>query len=345
MRRARPIVAAAILAAALSPRSARAQGAPPRTASLSWVRPPEAEECVSTRALARAVDERLGRRVIVSASEADLSVEGSVERVADPPSYRAVVTLRDADGRSLGSREISSTGPGCDSLRAPLAVVIAVLIDPEATLSPRKPAPPAPPPPPPPAPAPAPTASAPPRPCPPPPPDPWQASAWAGAVTGLGMLPSIGIGATVGARITPPRFWGIELYGTFWAPQRRAVDRGASVSFALAYGGIGLCPIALGSAGVAFSACLGARFGSLRATPSGFDVERPHEQLVADVTATGRLTIPFTRRFGVLVGLAVAAATRRDDVRYEGPSGAEVSLFRPAPVSAAGDLAFGVRFP
>ena len=39
------------------------------------------------------------------------------------------------------------------------------------------------------------------------------------------------------------------------------------------------------------------------------------------------------------------AALVRDDVRYEPPSGGERSLFRPAPVSAAGDLALGVRFP
>lgn len=335
------VVAAASLLAAMSPRVARAEGAPPRTASLSWVRPAEADTCVATRALARAVDERLGRRVIVSASEADLSVEASVERVADPPGWRAVVNLRDAEGRSLGSREIASAGPSCESLRAPLAVVIAVLIDPEASLAPRKPSTPAPAPP---VAEPTPAPSTPARPCAPPK-ERWSASAWAGAATSAGLLPAIGLGATVGARLTPPHFWALELHGVWWAPQSLPAERGAAVSFALAYAGIGLCPLALGSPSVSFTGCFGARLGSLRAAPSGFDVEAAHEQLVADVTASGRLSVPIVRPLVLLAGVTLGAALRRDDVRYEQPSGGERSLFRPAPVSAAADLALGVRFP
>jgi hypothetical protein len=155
----------------------------------------------------------------------------------------------------------------------------------------------------------------------------------------------VGIGVTAGARITPPRFWAVEIQGVWWAPQRRPAERGAEVSFALAYAGLGLCPLALGAKGASFTGCFGARLGSLRATPSGFDVETAHEQLVADVTASGRLSVPIPGPLVLLAGVTLAAALLRDDVRYEQPSGGERSLFRPAPVSAAVDLALGVRFP
>ena len=147
-----------------SSQSAASRGAPPAR-RLSG-RPPEAEVCFSTRALAQAVDERLGRRVVVSASDAELSVEASVVAVAEPPGWRATVVLRDVAGRSLGSREIGSDGPSCEALRAPLAVVIAVLVDP-SQLSRRKPA--------------RSRAAPPPAPFPQPHPQPpWRISVWAG---------------------------------------------------------------------------------------------------------------------------------------------------------------------
>ena len=70
------VVAAAGLLVLLSPRSAAAQ----RTSSLSWVRLEGADQCIGAQELARRVEERVGRRVFVSASQAELSLEGHVER-------------------------------------------------------------------------------------------------------------------------------------------------------------------------------------------------------------------------------------------------------------------------
>jgi hypothetical protein len=112
----------------------------PRTSSLSWVRMPGAEECIATQPLARAVEERLGRTVFVSAAEADVSVEGRVEGA--PKAWRATITLRDSKGALLGTRELTSDKPSCDSLREPLALVIAVMIDPDASSRPEPPPPP-----------------------------------------------------------------------------------------------------------------------------------------------------------------------------------------------------------
>src|SRR5689334_7531634 len=45
-----------------------------RTSSLSWVRLPGAETCIPTQTLAERVEQRVGRQVFVSASQADLSL-------------------------------------------------------------------------------------------------------------------------------------------------------------------------------------------------------------------------------------------------------------------------------
>jgi hypothetical protein len=85
-----------------------------RRSSLSWVRGEGAETCIGTRALAEAVEKRLGRSVFVSAAKADISVEGMVERKDAP--WRAIVTVADADGNILGTRELTSEEEACASL-------------------------------------------------------------------------------------------------------------------------------------------------------------------------------------------------------------------------------------
>src|SRR5207249_5003 len=88
-------------------------------------------------ALARSVEERLGRHVFVSAAEADVSVEGRIEKRAAhaTSAWHAVITIRDSKGALLGTRELDRTDPSCASMNEPLALVIAVMIDPEAKLS------------------------------------------------------------------------------------------------------------------------------------------------------------------------------------------------------------------
>src|SRR5258708_255178 len=64
------------LIAVTTTHDARASEEKGRTSSLSWLRMPGSDSCIATQALARSVEERLGRRVFVSAAEADVSVEG-----------------------------------------------------------------------------------------------------------------------------------------------------------------------------------------------------------------------------------------------------------------------------
>ena len=66
---------------------------------------------------------------------ADVSVEGHIERGNGTTGWHAVLVLRDAHGVSLGTRELKRDDASCDAMRAPLALIIVVMIDPDAALA------------------------------------------------------------------------------------------------------------------------------------------------------------------------------------------------------------------
>src|SRR5277367_3092114 len=149
MPRALPSLASVLaLAAALAGAAAPAAAeAPPRTSSLGWVRLPGAEACLGSRDLALAVEQRLARTVFVSPAQADVLIDGYITAIPapDPPRFKAHLTLSDAHGAVLGTRELTAPEGGCHAIDEPLALVVALLIDPDAALGPRKPPPPPPP--------------------------------------------------------------------------------------------------------------------------------------------------------------------------------------------------------
>ena len=74
--------------------------------------------------------------MFVSAAQADVSVEGHIEPKSGGPGFHAVITLRDAKGTLLGTRELSRDEKSCAEVRETIALVIAVMIDPDAMLGP-----------------------------------------------------------------------------------------------------------------------------------------------------------------------------------------------------------------
>ena len=117
----------------------RAQTGPPpthdRTSSLSWIRMPGAESCVPTQELARDVEVRLARTVFVSASQADVSIEGRIDRKGNATHWHATIILRDSKGATIGTRELDRVDASCSGMNEQLALVIAVMIDPDAALA------------------------------------------------------------------------------------------------------------------------------------------------------------------------------------------------------------------
>lgn len=323
----------------------------PRTSSLSWIRLPSADACVSTQDLARDVEARLGRAVFVSPSRADVSVEGRIER--DQNSYVATITLRDGKGAILGTRELRRDGASCDGMREPLALVVSVMIDPDAALRPapapsasQAPAPSATAAPPPP------TASAPPPP-PPPPPEParprapFRFDAGASLAGAAGLLPGVALGLGVDGILEPPDFIGLRAFGSVWLDDSVAVPPGAGrATFSLLMAGAGLCPVGLRGDRLAFYACASGELGRMTSRGSGFDLASPDGQswLVA-ASLDARLSVKVGGPFALRAGLSGLAPLVRDRFVARLPSGAEDEIFRASPVVGIGEVGVGVVLP
>jgi hypothetical protein len=113
---------------------AQAGGAERGPIALHWVRLPDTERCIAGDALARAVESKLRRSVFPAARDATILIEGHVRK--SEQGYAAELHMRDQSGKALGSRELASRDESCTELSDTLAVVLAVMIDPDAAKRP-----------------------------------------------------------------------------------------------------------------------------------------------------------------------------------------------------------------
>jgi hypothetical protein len=98
------------------------------------VREKGAESCITSIDLAKQVETLLGRLVFVSASEAELVVEGYV-RPNDTVGFTVRLVVSDSSGKPLGSRDLTTDQSDCKSLDEALALVIAVTLNPKSGLA------------------------------------------------------------------------------------------------------------------------------------------------------------------------------------------------------------------
>ena len=340
----------AALLVLVSATGARAQD-PPRTSALSWVRLPGAEGCIGTHALASAVEARLRRPVFVSASEADVSVEGRIEATSRPRGWRAVVAISDTHGAVLGERTLESADASCNALDEAVVLVVAVMINPDAALSPVGPAPPTPPAPPPPAPPTAPETRVVVRtrrvvvhervP----------AARWRFALLGrlalsAGSLPGIAPGASGAVVVEPPGFLPLELELALFPDARATSSEGShEARFDLLIAGALLCAPPLGSERLRVHGCAGLEAGGLRARGVGFDTSHEEERAVAQLAGRVRAILWIFGPFLLQASVTAVVPLRRDRFVSVDSSGQVHPVFEPAPVGGMLDLGAGIRLP
>jgi hypothetical protein len=323
------------------------------------VRLPGAESCINAPALAQIVEAQLGYAVFVSASRAEISVEGRIEPTSDPAGFRAVIAVAKAAGEAVGTREIARATGRCDEMSQDIAFVIGMLVDPEAALNPHRadvvevaPAPqarsaaPAPEarraaPPPPPAPQVLPRA---PAPAPPPPSrEPWSLGLELGPAFSVGLLPMLGVGAAVRGWIQPPRRFSLHLGAVVWSPSSASPsDAGAELFGAEAF--LTACPLQDAGDLVFYAACAGLQVGALRAVGFGYPVTLSQEQLLLNAVVEGRVRRRFLGTFTISGGIGVAVPFLRGRF-FATVGGAERDVFVVSPVIGSADLSLGVELP
>jgi hypothetical protein len=318
-----------------------ALGAP--SYSLSWIRLPGAEMCISTGELGRKVEQKLQRRgghdapVLVSAAAADLAIEGRVEP-REGSGFRAVVVVTSSGGAVLGDRTVESTADSCAQIEEPLALIVALLIDAEAARVV----------------APAPTLSAPPPPPPPAPalPAPPPAAALAaprlrleaqvapslslGVVPGLG--PGLGVHAVFGidggfaGRLGAEFAWGSE-----------ALAGSSEVLVRLAGGSLAVCRM-FGGAQIGLDLCAGVELGALSAQPRGLAGSADQESLWAVPELLASAAWHPIAPLAIRLGLTLGAPVVRDRFTYQDGSSVR-EAFVPSVVIGRVSLGIGVFLP
>jgi hypothetical protein len=299
---------------------------------------PGADSCIATQPLARAVEERLGRETFVSAAQADLSVEGRIEK-KPKGGWRAVITMRDPKGALLGTREVERDDASCEAMSEPLALIIAVMIDPDAAMRPKtepaksEPPPPAPPP------APSPSSSSPPsgETAPPKdegpklgpkkPLDPWRFEGGGHAMMLAGLAPELAWGAGVNGILYAPGFpVGFRGMTTLFLPTT-AEGNGKSVDFDMLIFGGSLCPTIRRR--VNLMGCVGGHVGILR--PRVSDI-LPIWNFAAEL----RISIPIAQPIEVGAGVGGAVPIFRP--KYE-------DIYRSNIMALTADVMVGFFFP
>jgi len=305
---------------------------------LQWARGPGAGGCIDGHRVAAAVEARLGRAVFVGPTSAERTVEGVLLKEAD--GWRAVISVQDREGRTLGSREHHAAGESCASLDEAVTFIIALLIDAETPAAP-------------------PAAAAPPdgdqppepkvrvlvpKPEPaPPPPEPrarLELDVW--PLFGLGKVTLPTPGLRVGAYGALPSGAGLELGVEGWLPVTRNAGPGGVTASAVA-SELAVCPFALRPGRVLLTACASVLVGALIAQGFGFDLASRSVRPLLDLGGRVRAGWSLTERVELTGGLGLAARVLRPSLVYVDASGATLELLPSSAVTFEAGLGLSIR--
>jgi hypothetical protein len=303
---------------------------------LHWVRLAGSESCIGGDALARDVERKLGRSVFPAARDAEVLIEGHVERVAG--GFRAQLRMSRGDGRIIGSRELSSQRDDCGELSETVAVVLAVMIDPDAEGRIHEPEPAAP-------------VAAPRKPAAKPPshPDANRMSIFARVL--LGVLatpePSFGLGAAYERALG--RAGGIRIEGVTFFETRvsepLAAAPSAAVDLRLAYVGLAYCPLWLTLSRLRLAGCAGLEVGALQAQGVNLKPNAEDTQPWLSGSASLRLALRLVAALELqLGGSFMGTKEHRYMATVDSSTGQTEQIGSGKSFGAAFDLGLGARF-
>jgi hypothetical protein len=314
----------------------------PATAALHFVRLPGTEDCVDGRTLAQRVERELGRQVFTSPATAGIFIEAAASR--NEVGYAVVLRIFDAQGKALGTREVRSDKGECAELGDTVALVLAVMVDPEAVLSALSGAEKTP------EPAAATVPAAPPlrieveskdpRVRPP------VAEAALFSRGAWGFLPELGLGFGVAVSALTLPHVTLRVEGTGYLDQKARLSASeGGTRLRLLLGGLFACPLVRESGRLVFSGCGGLEAGAMQSQGFGLDPTEKDQtdglvnaaaRLGARLRIAGPLFVNLGANLSVPLVRTLYQATRAD--------GSTAELFEASAVAIALDLGLAARF-
>jgi hypothetical protein len=316
------------------------------TAALSWLRADSAASCPSEADVTQAIEQRLGQAALVPRERASLLTEARLEAVSSG-GFRVEIAL--VRGETLvGRRELESAEASCQGVAESAALVIALTIDPEASIASLpiavSTAPPAAPPAnaPPPSPAPQvverggePTPVTKPAPAASP---PWQGDLELGGAVATGTVPRVAAGLRLRGRALPPKLpFGFEIGGAYFPEKRLEASPGKGGDFTAFYLGAGLCSRPSRASRLSASFCAGAEVGALAGQGDGFASTPKFRTWTFALAARGSLWFRVVPPLAIALGPTFALPLKRDFFETRTSGGTE-TLFRMSSVGLGFDL-------
>jgi hypothetical protein len=339
---------------------------------LRWVNEGGAESCVSGAALARLLEQTLGKPAD-SSGPPELLVEGRAEPASLPLRFRLRLSFKDArTGELVGERELTTSDADCGVLTPSALLVLAMSIDPEAardglpravveelrrsqtrgdtaptgsaTAAPRMP------------PTttsePTPTrhpepVTAPSRPALPTRPNAGDSPAVLMALaSSLDVMPELAVGASLGGRI-PFGAWSMSVSALGWLSQSLAVPSSPylvddTVDFHAVQASLVLCRRAFDGSALYLGLCGGAGVGIRWLAAHAFAEQHNPKRAFFGPELGVELGMPLGRHWLMSAGLNALLALRRDRFGYVDHDQEQRELFAPGLVSARAFLGLGV---
>jgi hypothetical protein len=334
-----------------SPGATRETGRKP-SVSVSWDVPPGTTGCIGLDELELAVETQVGRSLF-SRPPSDVTVVVKIEQLK-PSRWRALVSVRNAQGRVWGNREITSDPGNCRKLDPPLVLVLALMADSELLeeppSDPKPAAKPAPPLSPPKTDEPSEATDAPdneanPSPIvePPSPSRRYNLDLEGSGVMGIGVLPSASLGAELGGELSSPSFIGLRGHAVAYVPQTSALASGGSIHFTVAYAGLGICPLRQDANPVVVEACVGADVGFVHAKSEGLEGARSTTKRLWQTTAVFRGLFAVNDKWFVTASIAAVFALEPVSFVYQRNNGSTEQIHRQADLSLEGALGLARR--
>jgi hypothetical protein len=236
----------------------------------------------------------------VSAAQADLFVDARVTRAGR--GWRATVAASRANGEPVGVRELASAGADCRGLGEDLVLVVALVIDPQATGAARASAP-----------VPrevvyVPVAVAAPAPV-------WSFDARVATAVIGGVLPSVEPGIEAAIAATPPGAWPIEL-GVIATGSASADDGTHGADVRIAVGTVAVCPELVARERYRLQLCGGGAAGALRVRSHGLDPASGGDRATGLLFGRGRGGVRVVGGLQVVIDLGITVPLARRSLYY-----------------------------
>jgi hypothetical protein len=303
-----------------------------RTATLDWHRGRDAAGCPDASAIGASVEARLGRPVFVGRDEAEAVVSGAIEQVS-PSRFAVRISIADRAGRALGTRELvldvappagaaagstaaatstrprPSAGEGCTALAAPIALILAVMLDPDAPVLD--------------------------APAPPPAPVELRLHLGLGAGTGLGAVPGPFVDLSLRAHARPPGAPSLLVAFAVDLPRGADAPDGARAVFTRFAVALAWAPRLHQSPRAELFALVGAQAALVRFAGQQFDESRAGTVMSFAAQAGLELRLPLGSTWAAFIATELGLPLRRERFYFVDPDGVtRHDVYRQAPVAA-----------